>query len=765
MSIAVRELIETTCRSGNLLRASGISGSEGTRAHQKVQAVRPEHYTAELPVQHEVDLGPARLHIQGRIDGLYELSDGSLIVEEIKSTRRRLDEYLDGRPMHWAQAKIYGHILAAQRGLESVALHLTYVELDTWTTRTFEETASAAELAAFFYQLCETFRPVMERDLRWQAQRTQSIVQADFPHERPRRGQRQLMREVYLAIDRQQPLFAEAPTGIGKTLATLWPALQRLGDGRLDRIVFLTAKNSGKLIVQRAIADLQSTGLRVKSLTLTAKDQMSCVPGLRCDPITCENAIGFYNRLPAALTEMFQLDAWSPQRIREVAERHRLCPFEFSLHLVPVADILICDYNYVFDPRVALQRSFGESRKRTVILVDEAHNLVRRGRDMFSASLSEVQLKEVLRAIDQDAWDLTRVLKSLQRSIRAIRRQPMVQEDKPKTLLKSVRKLVTTGESWLQEELNPPWRELFVQFYFECNAFVQAGERFDESFRFYYEELDNKQNGRNLRLRLFCVDPSALLARVMKKRGRPCIFFSATLRPLDYFLDMLGAEPPFRSVQLNSPFPPEHLEVFAAETIPTTWRERENSIEPIAALIHRFVDFEPGNILVFFPSFAYLEQVLAACTFPNRELHVQQRGMDENQRTKFLAAFDRPSILSKIGFVVLGGSFGEGIDLVGDRLRAAIIVGVGLPQVCLEQDLIKQHMSETGKNGFDYAYTFPGMCRVLQAAGRVIRSAEDRGKILLIDQRYARETYRNLFPDCWPPIHWSRPSGYTALGE
>ena len=680
------------------------------------------------------------VELSGRIDGCHE--GDPPILEEIKSTRIPLEQ-VEPRPAHRAQVEVYAALLARERSLPEVGLQLTYAELPDCLERGFEWRRSAAELEAMLDELLGRLVPILRRRERWAAVRTAAAAQAEFPHPEWRRGQARMMRGVF----GRERAFVEAPTGIGKTLSALYPAVKMLGRRTVNRVFYLTAKNSGKQAAQDALAGLARAGTRLKSLTITAKDRMGCEPDRRCDPAVCDNAVGYYERLDGAVGDIHRFDAWTPERVRAVAAAHRLCPFDFSLDLARWADVVVCDYNYAFDPRVWLRFLLEEKREAVLFLVDEAHNLVDRGRDMFSAELRKARVLETLREVRRDAPELARPLRALNRRLLDLRGRPEVSGEAPVELLKAASALVQAGERWLAtDESEPPWRALFRDLWFEAQHFVAAGERFDGDYRFIHEPSGRRDH----RARIFCVDPAAGL-RAGTERAARSVMFSATMSPADYYLELLGAPEGSGLLRLDSPFPRGHLRVFAAEHVPTVYRRRDESYEPIARLIERFRRFQAGNLLVFFPSYAYLEAVAERLEIPCER---QVAGMDEAARAGFLEGFRSGG--ETLALAVMGGVFGEGIDLVGDRLAGAVVVGAGLPQIGPERDLIRKHFAARGRDGFHYAFTFPGWTRVLQAAGRVIRGPEDRGALLLIDERYANRTYRDLFPAHWPEVEYAR---------
>lgn len=763
LRFSVRDFVALSLQRGNLAsRASQrISAVEGTKAHQHVQASRPDSYQAERSIQHTVTRDGFELLLRGRIDGFTEFPDVAAgaqhtkptrtsvlpapvpVLEEIKSTRLPLQGIV-ARESHWAQVKVYGYFHALQADLPAIDFHLTYVAVSDFDqTFTFVERHTFDDLQTYFNGLLDRFLPVVRRQVEWATSRDQSIAALAFPHADFRRGQRRLMQTVYQC----ERLFAEAPTGIGKTLSVLFPAIKMIGRDEIDKVFFLTAKGSGKTLVRDTLDTLSTGGLRLKGLVLTNKDTMTCVPGVRCDPAVCENAEGYYDRLDAGVAAMFRHDLWTPERILENAAEHRLCPFDFQLDLFNWADVLIGDYNYAFDPRVTLRRFLDDTADRFCFLIDEAHNLVSRARDMFSSELRRQDLIEAARAIGQDEPTLRKGLQRIADRIADLDDSPDVWPEPPPPLLATIGTFLRRAEAWLARDLEPEWREPFLEAYYEVSNFALAADRFGDhahTYRFLQEPVDHwkRDVSDNHRAKIFCVDPAPGVRAGLARADRS-ILFSASLQPMDYYKEMLGAADETAILQLDSPFPPENLQVFIDRTIPTTYRKRDASYAPIADLITRYHQWADGNVLAFFPSYVFLESVADHMLLPPL---CQTRRMDEDARAAFLDAFERGE--RTLGFAVMGGIFGEGIDLVGDRLAGAVVVGVGLPGIGLEQDVIKEHFAP---RGFEIAFTYPGWARVLQAAGRVIRSETDQGSIFLIDERYARRPYPDLMPRWWRP--------------
>ncbi len=752
--VSVRDLVAFTRRSGDLSYRVfvGATALEGIRGHQRVQRARPEGYRPEVPVSYQHAGDGVILEISGRVDGVYEDRE-PLIVEEIKTTRRDLDEIpRASRETHLAQAMMYGFILGKERSLRTVAVQLTYLQLDSGKKSETRIELRFDLLYAFFLELIAEYLHWARRLHRWRMMRDASLRELSFPFAEYRRGQRRFAAEVYRAIKAERGLFAQAPTGIGKTLGALFPALKAMPDTKVDKLFFLTAKTMGARAAALALNILREKGTRVKALHLTAKDKM-CFQAA-CDPEQCEYAKGYYDRLGDALKTLFEQDDFHMENIRAAGESYQLCPFELSLDLAAWMDVIICDYNYVFDPSVFLRRFFGEPRQENLLLVDEAHNLVGRARAMYSAELEKRAVLGWKRMIKPRSSLLARKLAGVNRKmldlVKGMERkghQAKIEHEVPQKLITALASFCRETDSWLAE--NPPGElpRPFLEGYFEMRRFVRTSEYFNPAFAAIY-----RRRGRNLRVKLFCLDPS----RFIEERLARCsayVFFSATLTPFEYFTRLLGAKSGEHSLRLPSPFPPRNLCPMVAHHLSTRYRDREKSRDEVCRVIQAVVTARRGNYLVYLPSYRYLADVFQAfgALCPGLSTLVQEQSMDDSQRDAFLERFQSESKETLVGFAVMGGSFGEGIDLVGERLIGVIVVGVGLPQVNQEQDLIRDYFQERGAPGFAFAYQYPGMNRVLQTAGRVIRSARDRGVVCLLDERFAETRYRLLFPAEWQP--------------
>jgi DNA excision repair protein ERCC-2 len=758
--IAVRTLVDYVLRSGDLDMRFAAPGRplEGIRAHQRLQRQRPDGYRAEVPVSIELVASDLILVVSGRIDGVLETQD-AIIVEEIKSTTQDLDMIKsDPDPCHWGQAKVYAYLLAHERNLDAIAVHLTYVHLDTGDVLELVERLCREELETFFQDLVERYLKWATTLTRWRHLRDQTVLAMKFPFADYRSGQRTMAVAVYRALRDGHQALIQASTGIGKTMAVLFPALKTIGEGLTDRVFFLTARNTGKTSAIKALNLLQQKGLRLKRVSLTAKDRICFCPEATCNPDACAYANGHFDRLAAAMAEAFEHDNLDRETIEVSAQNHRVCPFEFSLELSRWADCIICDYNYAFDPRVYLKRFFDEENGAYAFLIDEAHNLVDRSREMFSAEIRKADFLELRRAVKALLPAVYRAAGKINTWMRTAAKQTLeaggFQSDgqRPDGIEPLLRGFIRVAERWLAKNQPAPYREIVLERYFEITCFLRVLDQVDDSY-----VTCRQVTGRDFKLKLFCLDPSGQLRSALR-RCRATVFFSATMTPAHYFQNILGCDSAAAKLTVPSPFPREHLKVFIAGGVSTTYAQRAPSVDQIVELIQSFSMAKKGNYLCFFPSYEYMSMVVE-CMAPSKQhlsILVQEREMDDMGRSLFLDRFSAHSQETLVGFAVMGGIFGEGIDLVGERLSGAVIVSVGLPAVCPERDLIRGYFDQWG-TGFDFAYRFPGINRVLQAAGRVIRSDQDRGAILLVDRRFCHREYQRLLPSHWTPERVSSP--------
>ncbi|MBI4856276.1 MAG: ATP-dependent DNA helicase [Acetobacterium woodii] len=760
IKLSVRNLVEFILRSGNIDSQfiSNASALEGTRAHQKVQKDNLESdpgYLPEVSLKYSLDYEGFHFKIEGRADAIIT-RDETVIVDEIKSTSRPLEHIEeDYNETHWAQAKCYAFIYCDQNQLTEIGVQLTYFQLETNEIKQFLKPFTKSELEAFFYGLMNQYLVWASLTSDWMLRRDASIKALDFPFATYRKGQRELAVSVYKTIMENKSLFAQAPTGIGKTISTLFPTIKSMAEGHTSKIFYLTAKTIVREVAEEAFCQMHEKGLAFKSVTLTAKDKICFQEESICDPDHCEYASGHFDRVNNAILDLLrEEDQLTRPIIESYARKHRVCPFEFSLDLTLWSDCVICDYNYVFDPRVYLKRFFSDNGGDYTFLIDEAHNLVDRARSMFSAELYKKPILELQRLFKDTDPGISKSLKKLNTHMISLRKLAAVdhhvQKEAPKDFFPLIMKFINQAEEWLVKNEGSEHHEKLLELYFNTLTFMRTAEFYDDRYITYVENA----NG-DTKIKLFCLDPSYLLSEAIK-RGRAAIFFSATLSPLNYFSEILGVGDDSYKIRLSSPFDVKNRELLIADTISTKFRNREKTYPAIATCIKTVLDQHQGNYMVYFPSYKYMNAVFDIFTenYPDVITIKQSAVMNEEDRELFLNLFrpDPTAVSSEIlGFCVLGGIFSEGVDLKHEGLIGSIIVGVGLPQICFERDIIRDYFNEKNHNGYEYAYLYPGMNKVLQAAGRVIRTETDKGIIVLIDERFSNRSYLQLFPSEWFP--------------
>lgn len=754
--ISVRALVEFVLRSGDIdNRRSGAAQKDamaaGTRIHKKIQKRMGGNYRAEVPLKYTVldEEEDIELLVEGRADGIFE-EDGIVTIDEIKGVYMDLERLTEPVAVHMAQAMCYGYFYCCDRDLDSVRIQLTYCNLETEEIRRFHEDRSKEELEVWF-------RSVIHEYFKWarylchhELQRNQSVSGLEFPFPY-REGQRDLAVAVYKTISRKKRLFIQAPTGIGKTLSTIFPAVQAMGAGKASKVFYLTAKTITRTVAEEAFRILRSRGLVFTAVTITAKEKLCPMEKVECNPEACPYAKGHFDRVNEAVFDILHLEQeMDRETVLRYAEKYRVCPFEFCLDISSWTDGIICDYNYVFDPNVRLKRYFADGASGDYLfLVDEAHNLVSRAREMYSASVYKEDFLEVKRIIKGKSPRLERQLDRCNKLLLSMKRECgnwQLLEDVT-GLAAGIMTAFSYMETFMEEFPEFPERETVLDFYFCLRDFLNVYEELDGHYRIYEE---NREDGSFL-VRLFCVDPSRLLSRCMDQ-GASTILFSATLLPVRYYKTLLSGNQEDYAVYVNSPFPEENRLLMVAEDVSSRYTRRSPSeYRKVADYIRIATQSRPGNYMVFFPSYQYMgeiEEILEEEPL-KADLLVQGQGMGEAEKTEFLEEFEKERSHSLAAFCVMGGVFSEGIDLKEERLIGVIVVGTGLPMVCVEQEVLKGYFDETEEKGFDFSYQYPGMNKVLQAAGRVIRTPGDRGVILLLDDRFLRRDHLELFPREW----------------
>jgi DNA excision repair protein ERCC-2 len=750
--------------------------ADGIKLHQKIQASQGIDYISEVTLKtiyhthsdtHTDD--KIELTISGRADGVLETEEG-FTIDEIKGLSMSLDDVSEETfPLHWAQAKMYAYIFVLENELDHIRVQLTYGGFESQEIKRFKRIYTREALVDFYDTTLKQYEKWLKLQIAWKRERNETIDRLAFPFETYRKGQRVMAVAVYQAIKQEKSRFIEAPTGIGKTMSTLFPSIKALGEGYADKLFYLSAKAITKGVAEEAIERLSSRGLKIKYITLTAKDKLCFLEKATCYPDKCPYAKGHFDRVNDALYEIITTEsAYTREKIERVSEKHTICPYEFSLDLAMHADIVICDYNYAFDPRVYLRRFFEMPTEAYIFLIDEAHNLVDRARTMFSATLSKEKVMAVKRAIGEGERHLRKPLDAINRMILDVRKKCdesglYVDNVEIQDIYTQLRRQASKIESWLVTAHGFYAYDDVLDLYFDILSYMRISELYNEGYLFYIKE----GNTSHTELTLFCINPALNLKRFINN-SRSCIFFSATLTPIDYFKKLLAPEEDVTAIKLPSPFEPSHKLSLVAKNISVKYRDREKSKASICTYIHALVTEKCGNYLVFCPSYKYLDEVstLFGSLYQDEvNLIVQSRQMDSDEREDFLATFNERMAehtrenesKSLVAFAVLGGIFSEGIDLKGERLIGTVIVGVGLPMISFENNLVKAYFDDAEGKGYAYAYQYPGINKVMQAAGRVIRGEHDKGIILFIDTRFLEASYVNVFKDAYPQIPVDEP--------
>ena len=753
--ISVRSLVEFILREGDIdNRVSGSMEKDamllGGKIHRKIQSRMGTNYTAEVPLKIQMPCDGFVLQIEGRADGVLK-DDGKVLIDEIKGILRSLEHLEAPVPVHLAQAKCYAYIYAVQNSLKCIDVQMTYCQMETEEIRRFCQEFEFQELQTWFQDLVTQYEKWAKFEIEWRNVRNDSIRQIEFPFPY-REGQRDLVVSVYRTILRKKKLFIQAPTGVGKTMATVFPAVRAVGEGMGEKIFYLTAKTITRTVAEQAFSLLKEKGLLYKTITLTAKEKICFCEEAECNPDACPYAKGHFDRVNDAVFDLITHSGdWSREVLEEQAKKHMVCPFEMSLDVSNWADAVICDYNYAFDPQAHLKRFFSESGKgEYLFLIDEAHNLVERGREMYSASLYKEDLLEVRKLVKAEDPKLAKRLSECNQQFLELKR-----ECEHYQILKSVSHIalklmnvLSKLEDYLEECKDAEKKKRVLDFYFAVRSFLNIHDIMDENYVIFSEMMED---GR-FQIKLFCVNPAVNLQNYLEQ-GNSTIFFSATLLPVHYYKKLLSVEKDDYAVYAHSSFPQENKFLFIGTDVSTRYTRRgESTYQRFARYIAVMAEQKKGNYMAFFPSYRFLEEVhtcFLECVDHEVDSICQVSYMDEEQREEFLEEFEQEREKSLVAFCVMGGIFSEGIDLTDDKLIGAVIAGTGLPQVCTEREILKQYFNAADMDGFDYAYLYPGMNKVLQSAGRVIRTESDRGVILLLDDRFRAMRYREVFPREW----------------
>ena len=752
--ISVRNLVEFIMRSGNLDNRRGSMDKEamqkGSRLHRKIQKQMGSSYMAEVPLKKETEYEDVVIVVEGRADGIFS-ENGETSIDEIKGIYGNVEKLQEPIAVHRAQAMCYGWIYAEKQNLDSIGIQMTYANLDTEEIRRFQERLTREELEIWYGNLLDAYHKWISWQIKWKRERNASMEKLEFPFAY-REGQRQMVSSVYHSISSGKQIFIQAPTGVGKTMSTIFPAVRAVGEGKGETVFYLTAKTITRTVAEEAYGILQEKGLWFKVLTLTAKEKLCFCEKTECNPQNCPYAEGHYDRINDAVYELWTTqNTYDRETLRNHAEKWHVCPFEMSLDLALWVDGVICDYNYVFDPNVHLKRFFGEGVKGNYIfLIDEAHNLVERGREMYSAAICKEDILEVKKRVKNYSPGLSRALEKVNRQLLELRKTCEKYEilENPGAVSLGMLQVMGELDKFLEEPPNEEVVDEILDFYFCVRDFLNIDELVDENYVVYTE---NGEDGK-FWMKLFCVNPAANLGAFLGK-GISTVFFSATLLPMTYYRKLLSVREDDYGIYVQSPFDRKKRCILIGYDVSSRYTRRNyEEYRRIAEYIARTIWQKKGNYMAFFPSYRLMEEVKAVY---ETEFSVdwvrcisQTSGMNEREKEEFLEEFSNQDG-TLVGFCVMGGVFSEGIDLMGDRLIGAIVVGTGLPQIGTEREILKNYYDTRGENGFDYAYRYPGMNKVLQASGRVIRTQEDIGMILLLDERFRNTDYRSLFPVEW----------------
>ena len=755
IKISVRNLVEFVLRSGDIDNRRGRSGQkeamqEGSRIHRKIQRRMGASYQPEVPLKIEMQKEKYQLIVEGRADGII-IEDAGVTVDEIKGVYMDIHAMETPIDVHLAQAKCYAYIFALKEELQEISVQMTYCNLDTEDIRRFKETYSFEEISKWFEAVIKLYEKWADFQYEARIERNASIVELEFPYPY-REGQKELAAGVYRTIKREKNLFIQAPTGTGKTITTVFPAVKAVGEQLADKIFYLTAKTITRTVAKEAFDLLREHGYLGRVITITAKEKLCLCEEMDCNPVHCPYAEGHYDRVNDAVFDLINKERDITREVLvQQAEKFRVCPFEMCLDTTLWVDDIICDYNYVFDPNVYLKRFFAEGVKGDYLfLIDEAHNLVERGREMYSAVLYKEDFLKMKKIMKEYSRKCVKAFEKCNSHLLELKRECENYEilDNIGALIFALMQLGAALEEFFLKDISFPEKKEVQEFYLKLRHFLNMYERVDENYVVYTE---HESDGR-FKIKLYCVDTAVNLQECLDK-GKSTIFFSATLLPIQYYKKLLSTKEDNYAVYAKTVFSPkQRLLVIGTDVSSKYTRRNDSEFERIARYIYETAQGRKGNYMAFFPSYKMMEQVIQkfyALNLGEMDCVVQEAGMREQEREEFLESFRIERENTLVGFCVMGGIFSEGIDLKNEALIGAIIVGTGLPQISNEREILKNYYDKRYGEGFDYAFRYPGMNKVLQSAGRVIRTLEDRGVIVLLDERFLQKEYIRMFPREW----------------
>jgi Rad3-related DNA helicase len=763
IKLSVRELVGYVYMSGDIGQDSMSleRALEGTRIHKLVQSQMGDNYKKEYYLKYEFNYKDIDFEIEGRADGIIT-SENGIIVDEIKSTYKPIDTIteLNYDYSHMAQALCYAYFYCAKESIDSIAVQLRYCNIDTEEIKLINNDYTFTELQTIFFDLLDIYLEWAKLRIEHYISKRETIDEVIFPFESYRQGQRNLLIAVYQTINSKKKLFVQAPTGVGKTISVLFPAIKALNSNNNSKIYYLTAKSSTKQMAEDTIKKLQDKGLKLRTTVLTAKEKICCNDSFNCDAEACPYAKDYYNKLNVVLLNAIKSEyMYNKEYIEKTAKEYTVCPFELSLELAYSSDVVICDYNYYFDPRVAFKREDFQDNTNDILLIDEAHNLEDRTRNMYSCELLKEKYYEVYKEIKSVSHldkSIAKSLKNINVELIALKKEldeeneNKILEASPENLLRALRDFVAKTEKWMNDKKLYK-NEKLEELYFESMFFIKLSELFDENFCYYLEKGYNN----SFKVKIFLINTSEVLKAILKN-AYSAIFFSATLTPLRYYRQILGGDiKDDKLLMLDSPFEVDKLNLVVSGNLSMKYTLRDSNIDKICEYIHTVVSNKTGNYIVFFPSYAFLNKV-SEVYYSLYEDKKEEQAQLYIKNTASLQESEQLEILDKfynerniVLFTVVGGVFSEGINLPNDMLIGTIVIGTGIPQISFERNLIRDFFDKKYRCGYDFAYKYPGFNKILQSVGRVIRTEEDRGFALLMDSRLLQNTYLELFPNHW----------------
>ena len=754
IELSVHQLVDFLLRSGDIDNRvfNRSSQTEGSRLHSVYQSSQGKNYISEYPLRKQFLIDNIEIVLQGRADGIIKKSEKEYIIDEIKTTVIELEEFREENlDWHLGQAKCYAYMFADALKLDSIGVRLTYIKQGKNNKKLIDEYFyQTSELEKDIYNYLNDYLEFYHVIMRLNEQRNASIEQLSFPFKSYRKGQKSFSNAVYNAAKEKGKVFIEAPTGIGKTMSSIYPYVKYLKEDDQSKIFYLTAKATGKDNAHKALDILKEHGLNISDVVITSKEKICFCKGQNCNPDECPFAKGYYNKIKTIIKEsILRYDDFDYDTICHIANKNGVCPFELELDLSLFCDVIICDYNYVFDPVSYMKRYFDEDASHYLVLVDEAHNLVDRSKDMYSAFIDQkmfLKAKQSLRGVSNRKIKnaLARVNKIFEYYHNNLEFGTFKVDDFSLETYKELNHFITSYQEVSKEDNKVISKDL-TDFYIEVNKFIKIAELLSEHFLTYIKKEED-----NITLKIYCLDASRFLSSTCSRVNSTALF-SATLSPIDYYVNVLGGnndkDP---HIVLDSPFPKENLKLVIAPKISIRYKNREKSYQDVANYLKTFISSKVGNYFIYLPSYEYLDNILPLLDFgENTDLFIQKKDMTEQEKNELISNFHLIDERNKVGLAIIGGAFGEGIDLVGDYLIGVAIVGIGLPKINYESNEVVEYYKKNDIDGFNYAYTYPGMNKVMQAVGRLIRTENDRGVALLIDERYMWNDYKTLFKKEW----------------